>query len=105
MFQLQRTGYMFKNVEHCLSLSQSLASGSGRRNLLLTRMEGGEQWREEKLVNGKIKYAKAYMSELSTRYPTLQGTCCNKTSKGRINLQRFLIVHTHLASTRVEGGD
>ncbi len=53
----------------------------------------------------RYKYAKAYMSELSTRYPTLQGTCCNKTSKGRINLQRFLIVHTHLASTRVEGGD
>jgi len=57
MFQLQMTGYMFKNAEYRLSLSQSLAGGgSGGRNLLSAgKDDGGKEWREGKLVNGKIK--------------------------------------------------
>lgn len=48
MFQLQMTGYMFKNAEYRLSMSQSLGMSS---SLLLA---GGED-EDDPLVSGKIK--------------------------------------------------
>jgi len=58
MFQLQMTGYMFKNAEYRLSLSQSLG-GSGDRMLLPGGVGdgdgGGPEYREGKRVKGKIK--------------------------------------------------
>lgn len=54
MFQLQMTGYMFKNAEYRLSLSQSL----GNSNTLMLNGENrsdGKAWRDGKRVEGKIK--------------------------------------------------
>lgn len=50
MFQLQMTGYMFKNAEYRMSLSQSLESQS-----LLLPSDSKKQWRDGVAVNGKIK--------------------------------------------------
>eukprot|EP00536_Pseudo-nitzschia_multiseries_P009773 jgi/Psemu1/306808/fgenesh1_kg.282_\ len=57
MFQLQMTGYMFKNAEYRLSLSQSLGmSSSASSNLLLTGVEEEMPDKEDDpLVSGKIK--------------------------------------------------
>lgn len=54
MFQLQMTGYMFKNAEYRLSLSQSLGSSS---KLMLNGENNPEDkvWRDGKRVEGKIK--------------------------------------------------
>ena len=54
MFQLQMTGYMFKNAEYRLSLSQSL----GRSNKFMLNGEsnpGGKEWLDGKRIDGKIK--------------------------------------------------
>ncbi len=48
MFQLQMTGYMFKNAEYRLSMSQSLGMSS---NLLLAGVED----EDDPLMSGKIK--------------------------------------------------
>ena len=50
MMQLQLTGYMFKNAEYRLSLSQSLGSNS-----LLLGGDTDKEWREGKRVKGKIR--------------------------------------------------
>ena len=51
MFQLQMTGYMFKNAEYRLSLSQSLGSSS-----LLLEGDSKKEWRDGVAgVKGKIK--------------------------------------------------
>mmetsp|Transcript_6185 Transcript_6185/g.15353 ORF Transcript_6185/g.15353 Transcript_6185/m.15353 type:complete len:497 (+) Transcript_6185:259-1749(+) len=57
MFQLQMTGYMFKNAEYRISMSQSLGmSSSISSNLLLTGVEEELPDKEDDpLVSGKIK--------------------------------------------------
>lgn len=69
MFQLQMTGYMFKNAEYRLGLSQSLAAGAADSGGVSSRtmqlggdvMGGGEDaaevalLREGRLMDGKIK--------------------------------------------------
>lgn len=55
MFQLQMTGYMFKNAEYRMSLSQSLESSSSQSSLLLPS-DDKREWREGvRRVKGKIK--------------------------------------------------
>jgi hypothetical protein len=51
MFQLQMTGYMFKNAEYRLSMSQSLGMTNGYSSNLL--LAGKEE--EDPLVSGKVK--------------------------------------------------
>ncbi|KAG7342872.1 DUF760 domain containing protein [Nitzschia inconspicua] len=60
MFQLQMTGYMFKNAEYRMSMSQSLGMYSEMTsNLLLTGApdddDDDETGREDPLLSGKIK--------------------------------------------------
>ena len=63
MFQLQMTGYMFKNADYRLSLSQSLGMGSGdAENSALFRLTGSESDDDDDddagdkyPVNGKVK--------------------------------------------------
>jgi hypothetical protein len=57
MFQLQMTGYMFKNAEYRLSLSQSLGASNGySSNLLLAGSVQEEEGDEkESLSSGKVK--------------------------------------------------
>ena len=57
MFQLQMTGYMFKNAEYRLSMSQSLGmSNTISSNLLLAGVEDHSPDKEDDpLVSGKIK--------------------------------------------------
>lgn len=57
MFQLQMTGYMFKNAEYRLSMSQSLGmSKTMSSNLLLAGVEDDSPDKEDDpLVSGKIK--------------------------------------------------
>lgn len=73
MFQLQMTGYMFKNAEYRMSMSQSLGMMSGRTtsNLLLSGAVREEEEIQEMLdreddplVSGKIK------GKLKIRYGT-----------------------------------
>jgi hypothetical protein len=56
MFQLQMTGYMFKNAEYRLSLSQSLGmtNGSSSSNLLLTGATAEDDI-QEKILAGKVR--------------------------------------------------
>jgi len=54
MFQLQMTGYMFKNAEYRLSLSQSL--GSSKKLMLNGETSpGSKAWLDGKRIDGKIK--------------------------------------------------
>eukprot|EP00956_Cyclotella_meneghiniana_P024127 scaffold48121_cov54-Cyclotella_meneghiniana.AAC.7 len=54
MFQLQMTGYMFKNAEYRMSLSQSLENSSSSKLLLPT--DSKREWRDGvRKVKGKIK--------------------------------------------------
>ena len=58
MFQLQMTGYMFKNAEYRLSLSQSLGMTDGYpSNLLLTGSleDNANDEEEDPLYSGKVK--------------------------------------------------
>eukprot|EP00980_Cylindrotheca_fusiformis_P000733 scaffold174_cov98-Cylindrotheca_fusiformis.AAC.2 len=57
MFQLQMTGYMFKNAEYRLSLSQSLGMTKGKSSKLLLSgdTEDEEQDMQDKLLSGKVK--------------------------------------------------
>jgi len=56
MFQLQMTGYMFKNAEYRLSMSQSLGmSQTISSNLLLTPGEELSDKDDDPLISGKIK--------------------------------------------------
>ena len=53
MFQLQMTGYMFKNAEYRMSLSQSLENSSSSK--LLLPSDSKREWRDGvKRVKGKI---------------------------------------------------
>jgi len=53
MFQLQMTGYMFKNAEYRLSLSQSL--GKPGKMLPSASDDNIKAWRDGKTLSGKIK--------------------------------------------------
>ena len=56
MFQLQMTGYMFKNADYRLSLSQSLGMGQGSSQHRLTGSQDDEDEEEDTYpVNGKVK--------------------------------------------------
>ena len=56
MFQLQMTGYMFKNAEYRLSLSQSLGMTNGySSNLLLTGTDVDDEDENDPLYSGKVK--------------------------------------------------
>lgn len=54
MFQLQMTGYMFKNAEYRCSLSQSLES-SNKLMLNGESSPGSKAWLDGKRIDGKIK--------------------------------------------------
>lgn len=65
MFQLQMTGYMFKNAEYRLSLQQSLGDGLGGSTLLLTGADEEEEVATP--VRGKIR------GKLKLRYDSITG--------------------------------
>jgi hypothetical protein len=62
MFQLQMTGYMFKNADYRLSLAQSL--GAPPSSMLLAGNEEDEDDEEENIMNGKVR------GKLRIRYRT-----------------------------------
>jgi len=82
MFQLQMTGYMFKNAEYRLSLSQSLGMGTDRDmnqmgTFLLEQGDvdvalGDEEDDEERLSAGKVK------GKIKVRYETKSSSTRSK---------------------------
>ncbi|KAL7471661.1 hypothetical protein ACHAXS_011959 [Conticribra weissflogii] len=104
MFQLQMTGYMFKNAEYRLSLSQSLAGGGGigGRNLLSAGREEGKEWREGKLVNGKIKVRYGGNNNGGTDSPSGDESSSNTTSASSSGLEIEVDAEAYMSELRNE---
>eukprot|EP00751_Fragilariopsis_kerguelensis_P034013 CAMPEP_0170968298 /NCGR_PEP_ID=MMETSP0735-20130129/43191_1 /TAXON_ID=186038 /ORGANISM="Fragilariopsis kerguelensis, Strain L26-C5" /LENGTH=588 /DNA_ID=CAMNT_0011387333 /DNA_START=76 /DNA_END=1842 /DNA_ORIENTATION=- len=80
MFQLQMTGYMFKNAEYRLSMSQSLGmSQTITSNLLLTPGEELSDKDDDPLISGKIK------GKLKIRYGKKEDSKKDKTIQTKTN--------------------
>jgi len=80
MFQLQMTGYMFKNAEYRLSMSQSLGmSQTISSNLLLTPGEELSDKDDDPLISGKIK------GKLKIRYGKKEDSKKDKTIQTKTN--------------------
>jgi hypothetical protein len=93
MFQLQMSGYMFKNAEYRLSLSQSLGMTNGASpNFLLTGSDEEDEDEAEDLLKSKVK------GKLKVRY----GNATKDGKEGASGLEMEVDAAAYMAELRSE---